>query len=519
MANRNLFANAGAAMPAADTRNLAGGRAYAMTPKAALAQMAVTGVFNDTFYSDASSQLNAAKQLVSQVDSTFLAKLAVYARQNAYMKDMPAYLAAVLASKDVSMLARIFDRVVDNGKMLRNFVQMVRSGETGRRSLGTRPKKLVGTWLNAANDAQLLAASVGTSPSLGEVIRLAHPAAASEQRDAFFKYILGREHNVEALPSIVQDLEAFRARRLSDVPKVPFELLTSMELSPADWKGIAMNATWTQTRMNLNTFLRHGVFESQQMVDVVAARLRDAGQIARANVFPYQLLAAYMNVSEAMPRKVVNALQDAMEIAVSNVPAFDVDVAVCVDTSQSMTQSVTGERKGATSKVRCIDVAALVASAILRKNPDAEIVPFDTRVRELDLNGRDAIMTNAEKLASLKGGGTDCSCALAKLNEKGSRAQLVIYASDNESWVDRKSRYVANATSMMDEWKIYKRRNPNAKLVCIDVVPNATSQAKDHRDVLNVGGFSDTVFNTIALFAENKLTPQHWVGEIEKVIV
>lgn len=71
----------------------------------------------------------------------------------------------------------------------------------------------------------------------------------------------------------------------------------------------------------------------------------------------------------------------------------------------------------------------------------------------------------------------------------------------------------------MEEWKTYKRRNPKAKLVCIDVTPDTTSQAKDQRDVLNVGGFSDDVFNIIALFAENKLTAEHWVGEIEKVAV
>jgi 60 kDa SS-A/Ro ribonucleoprotein len=160
-----------------------------------------------------------------------------------------------------------------------------------------------------------------------------------------------------------------------------------------------------------------------------------------------------------------------------------------------------------------------VASAVLRKNPDAEIVPFDTRVREVYLNGRDAIMTNAQKLAALRGGSTNCACALAELNRRGSRAQLVIFSSDNESWVDANGNRASKGTALMDEWKLYKRRNPRAKLVCIDVTPNATSQAKEYADVLNIGGFSDTVFNTIALFAENKLSADHWVGEIEKVVL
>jgi 60 kDa SS-A/Ro ribonucleoprotein len=520
MANKKIFASAAPTIAAADTTNHAGGVAYALAPKAALAQMVVTGVFNDTFYTDASSQLAEARSLVGQVEPEFLAKLAVYAREKAFMKDMPAYLAATLASRDVGLLTKVFGRVVDNGKMLRNFVQMVRSGQVGRKSLGSRPKKLVAGWLTAANDAQLLSASVGNAPSLADVVRLSHPKAGEASRDAFFGYVLGRKVEPAALPMAVRQLEAFRKGESTEVPKVPFELLTSLPLSAADWKTIARNASWTQTRMNLNTFLRHGVFDDRAMVTLIAERLRSPEQVARAKVFPYQLLAAYKNVNDAMPSAIVNALQDAMELAVENVPAFDREVAMLVDTSGSMKDPVTGNRGTATTKVRCVDVAGLFASAVLRKNPDATVVPFDTRVHEAKLNSRDAIVTNASKLAQFGGGGTDCGCALAELNRRGSRAELVVYVSDNESWVNsNRSTYWGRSrgTAVMEQWAQYKRRVPKAKLVCIDITPNTTSQAKESHDILNVGGFSDEVFNVVARFARGELTAAHWVGEIEKV--
>lgn len=515
MANKKIFASATKAVPAANTVNLAGGRAYALSDKGALAQMAVTGVFNDTYYADAKAQLSSARAYVDKVDNEFLAKLAIYTRERAYMKDMPAYLCAVLASRDVTLLDKVFNRVVNNGKMLRNFVQLVRSGAVGRKSLGSRPKKLVSAWLNAANDSQLLSATVGNSPSLADVIKLAHPKAKDDKRDAFFKYVLGRDVDTNVLPDNVKALLQFRSGNSVVVPQVPFELLTTLPLSKADWREIAKNATWTQTRMNLNTFLRHDVFESKDMVDLIAKRLSDEGLIEKAKVFPYQLLAAYLNVDIAMPSKLVNALQDAMEVAVNNVPTFEDDVAVLVDTSGSMSQAVTGSRGSASSKVRCIDVAALFASAVLRKNPSAEVVPFDTRVHSAILNGRDAIMTNAKKLASFGGGGTDCACALRELNRRGSRAQTVIYVSDNESWLN--AHHYRSATGTMEEWNKYQKRNPKAKLVCIDLTPNTTTQAQEGHSVLNVGGFSDEVFNIVALFAQNALTKEHWVGEIEKV--
>lgn len=517
-----------------DAVNGAGAKAYSLGTKGTLAQMAVTGVFNDTFYASARGQLDDVKALTEQVDAEFLGRLAVYARNKAYMKDLPAYLCAVLAHRDVGVLAKVFPRVIDNGKMLRNFVQMIRSGEAGRKSLGSRPKKLVAQWLTAANDAQLLSASVGNAPSLADVIRLSHPKAEEASRDAFFAHILGKTVELDALPGVVRDLEKFRSGDSIVLPKAPFELLTSMELSKADWVNVAKNASWTQTRMNLNTFARHGVFDVtptqmgnklakagvkspvvEDMVQLVANRLRDPELVAKAKVFPYQLLAAYLNTDDKVPSRIRDALQDAMELAVANVPEFDREVAVLVDTSGSMGSAVTGSRPGATSKIRCVDVAGLFASAVLRRNPSANVVPFDTKIHQARLNGRDSVISNATKLAAFGGGGTNCGAAMKHLNDVKSNAELVIYVSDNESWMDNGHNY--RKTEVMAQWDVYKKRVPSAKLVCIDITPNGTSQAKERKDILNVGGFSDEVFNIVNLFARGELGGQHWVGEIEKI--
>lgn len=520
MANTKIFASASQGSSRrsmkTDTTNLAGGRAYSLGVQGSLAQMAVTGVFNDTYYATGKNQLDSIKELVQKASPEFLARLAIYSRSKAYMKDLPAYLCAVLASRDVALLDKVFDRVIDNGKMLRNFVQMVRSGQTGRKSLGSRPKKLVAKWLQSSSDSELLSASVGNAPSLADVIRLSHPKAQTAERDAFFKYILGHDLKEQALPELVANLEAFRKGETTVVPKVRFELLTALPLSKADWVSIARNASWNQTRKNLNTFSRQGVFETKGMDQLIAKRLSDKDQVARSKVFPYELMAAYINTEDKVPTLVRDALQDAMEYAVENVPAFGVDVAVLLDTSGSMRDPVTGSRGSATTKVRCIDVAALFASAVLRRNPGANVVPFDTKVHTAKLNSRDTVMTNAEKLARFGGGGTNCSAAMQHLNSVGSMAEMVIYISDNESWADRSYGY-ARMTGVMSEWTTYKSRVPKAKLVCIDITPNGTSQAKERKDSMNIGGFSDEVFTTIDAFSKGELSADHWVGVIDSI--
>jgi 60 kDa SS-A/Ro ribonucleoprotein len=269
-------------------------------------------------------------------------------------------------------------------------------------------------------------------------------------------------------------------------------------------------------RMNLNTFDRHCVFAIDGVAEMVAARLRDAAEIGKARVLPYQLMAAYMAASQDVPQVVREALQDAMEIAIANVPEIQGQVVVCPDVSGSMASPVTGHRKGATSAVRCIDVAALVAASMLRVNKAARVLPFEQTVVDVSLNPRDSVMTNAAKLAAIGGGGTSCSAPLAQLNKEKAKVDLVVFISDNESWVDVGR---SGSTAMMKEWNTIKARNPKAKLVCIDIQPHGTTQAASREDILNVGGFSDAVFGIVAQFASGQLGPAHWVGEIEKIEV
>ena len=515
MANTTLFQSIKNCFTKTDTYNEAGGIAYTLTPKQQLAQLAATGCLNNTYYADAQSQLDQVLKLAESLNAEFIAKTAVYARQKGFMKDMPALLLAVLAQKDVNMLARVFDQVVDNGKMLRNFAQIIRSGAVGRKSFGNRPKKLMQTWLLTATEKQLLNAAIGNSPSLADVVKMVHPKPREAWRAAWFAWLIGKPYDREALPPITRAFEDYKQSRQGELPNVPFQMLTALDLNSGDWAQIARNGSWQQVRQNLNTFLRHEVFAKSKNIKMVAEKLRDETAIARARVLPYQLLTAYQATSNQMPFEIREALQDAMETAVQNVPAIQGKVVVCPDVSGSMHSSVTGYRGSATSKTRCIDIAALVSAAMLRTNPQARVIPFEQITVNVQLNPRDSIMTNAEKLANIGGGGTACSAPLAMLNREKADVDLVVIVSDNESWVDDSQQWGAT-TSLMKEWDILKRRCPEAKLVCLDIQPYTKAQARNRHDILNIGGFSDQVFSLIGSFAERGMGTDFWVEEIEK---
>lgn len=521
MSNKKLFASKGSSKKAVKPTNAvnnAGGSAYSLSDKAALAQLAMTGCFGGTYYTSDKDQLQKVLELANKLPVEYVAKLAVYAREQGLMKDMPAVLAAVVAGKDSDLLGKIFPKVINNPKMLRNFVQVIRSGVTGRRSLGTRPKKLIQKYLESLSDKQLFNADIGNDPSLQDIIKLVHPKPTTKSRSALYGYLLDKEYNQNDLFDVAKQFEAFKKDLSSEVPNVPFQMLTALPLKETHWKQIAKNATWNQTRMNLNTFARHGVLNDSKLVSLLADRLSNEDQVKQSETFPYQLLSAFLNIDSNVPSKISLALQKAADHSLANVPDLSgKKVYVMVDVSGSMSSSVTGKRVGNTppSKVRCIDVAALMAASIMRKCDDVEVVPFDTRVHNThDLNPMDSLMTNAKKLAEYGGGGTNCSLALAHVNAKKGKGDLVIYVSDYESWVDSRMR---GATATMAEWNKFKNRNPNAKLVCIDVTPNLTTQAHDRDDILNVGGFSDQVFSVIAKFLELGNNQDLWIRTIESV--
>lgn len=537
MSSKSLFPGTGAGrggvvVPPTNATNVAGAPAYAYGPEHELAQLASTGMLGDTYYTSAEDQLNRVLTLAKQLDPTYVAQLAVYSRKEGKMKDMPALLAAVLfsgyAPGATKLLKQIFPRVIDNGRMLRNFVQMVRSGRVGRKSLGTLGKKLVQSYFDRKSPESLFRDTVGNDPSLADVIKLAHPRPTSPERQALYRYIIGKELNAEqaaALPQLVRDFEAFKTGKagVRVVPDVPFQMLTAMSLTSAEWAKIAENGNWQFVRMNLNTFARHDVFAQKGATQLIADKLRDPVAIEKARVLPYQLLVAYLNTTD-VPTPVRDALQDAMEVATKNVPAFDAPngVIVGVDVSGSMGSPVSGNRGTATTKVTCLDAASLIGAAVLRRNPNSVVVPFDETAHNTKLNGRDSVMTNSSILKGFFGGGTNCSSVLVMANQKGLKADLVLYVSDNASWVDAKPSAMWGGTATMDEWKKFKKRNPNAKMVNINLAPYGTTQASNDKDIINIGGFSDSIWQVVAAFVSNEgsaSTPsaQQWVDVIKKI--
>jgi 60 kDa SS-A/Ro ribonucleoprotein len=371
------------------------------------------------------------------------------------------------------------------------------------------------------------------------VLRLARPTPPDNLRRALFGWLADKEPAKWApateadLPPQIRSLAAYRQVATAEMQveilhncDARWDLLADAAKGPVVWRAVARKMGPQALRMNLNTLVRHEVFagaEGAEMADYVAGRIADANEIRRSRQFPYQFLAAYLNASDEVPQAIKSALQMAAETACGNVPELPGPVLIGLDVSGSMASAVTGRRgRGATSRMRCLDVAALFAAAILRRNPDSAVVPFDNRVHEPRLDPQDTILSLAERLAKYGGGGTNCSLPLAKANADWSRRRFVgcVLVSDNESWIGSGR---SGSTAVLTEWqafvsnqvRLYGHEFAGPKLVCIDVQPYATTQAPERTDILNVGGFSDAVFAVVSAFFRDDAA--RFVAEVEAI--
>ena len=93
---------------------------------------------------------------------------------------------------------------------------------------------------------------------------MVHPKPAGPAREALYGYMIGRRTTRSAAEAGEQ-FEPFKARRGAEragcaVPDADGAAALARRMGE-----IARNAPWQMTRMNLNTFARHGVFEEPGM--------------------------------------------------------------------------------------------------------------------------------------------------------------------------------------------------------------------------------------------------------------
>ncbi|MBI3921820.1 MAG: TROVE domain-containing protein [Armatimonadetes bacterium] len=515
--------------------------------------MLTTGVFENTFYADSTTLVQEALEVFDRIaaqDCPLFAKMIVYARNEGLLRTVPITALAVLSRADSELFGKAFPLVIRTPNDLKDFVTLVRKGSV-RGGLGRSVKRAVNDWMNGLTEYHAIKyGSRSGDVALRDVLRITHPKPKDDKADALFHYLVNglmpensdsansrvRPVRAERVQALLPQVWAFEQLKRADAPedrqrliaegRLPYEAIVGAIAPDAElWGELMKQMPYMALLRHINTLTRAGVLADCANADYVAERLTNCDAVAKSKVLPFRFFSAHKTLTAEVPRRVTEAVEEALELSFANMPTLPGVTCIAPDVSGSMACGLVSG-KGTT---RFIDIAAVFAAACLKKSKDALVLPFEHRVVEVRLSSRDTLMTTADKLAKIGGGGTAVGAPISHLLEKQIKVDTFIGITDNEDWcygwdgrtysqfaTPPAKRPCGEEYGFLNAWRKYKRKvNGKAKAFLLTIAPYQHAVAPQNEpDVWFVYGWSDAVLPYIARTVDGATTQMEAVRAI-----
>lgn len=460
------------------TTNLAGGEAFIESPQLELVSLLLTSFVKDQFYRSSTEAITQLQTLIdANSDKRFVAKAAIYARTKFGMRSISHVVAAELATrvKGEIWTKNFFDKIIhrpdDMTEILAYYYAL------GRKNEPNALKKGFASAFARFDEYQLAKyKKEGSAVSLIDVANVVHP----QHSVAIEKLIKGTLKAAETwenkLTKAGQDGETEEQKD---------------QLKADVWKQLVKTKRIGYFALLRN--LRNILEQAPEILDEALEMLVDTKLVQQSLVLPFRFTTAMEEIGKINTegvRKVVVALNKALDISVANVPKFDGKTLVIVDESGSM--------EGQSSQI------ASLFAAILYKSNDADLMMFQEDARYVTLNPTDSTLTLSSQIDKLhRGGGTNFDAPLQEANRAYDR---MIFLSDMQGWM------AANApTGTLAQYKT--RTGANPKIYSFDLAGLGTLQFPQN-NVYCLAGFSDKVFDIMKLLEQDR---NALITEIEKI--
>ncbi|MBN8823650.1 MULTISPECIES: TROVE domain-containing protein [unclassified Spirosoma] len=488
------------------TVNYEGGQAYALTPQLSLYSAVVTTMLNDSHYESEDQRLVRIQELVAQVDPVFVAKLAVYVREQMYLRSAPVVLLGELAKvhHGDGLVGKAVARTVqrpDEITELLSYYQLA-NGRTGAKKLNRLSKQMqkgLSTAFNKFDEYQFAKYNRDTAVKLRDALFLVHPKAKGETQQAVFdKLVTGTLNTPYTWET-----------ELSALGQQSFD-------GPSD-KQLAVRAKWEElidsgrlgymaTLRNLRNMLEADV--SGDHVEKVCALLADAKAVQKAKQLPFRFLAAYREL-KVLPFGhvpiLLEALEDAIYASTANLRGFAANtrVVVACDVSGSMQKPVSPK-----SKVLLYDIGLLLGMLLHTKCRNVLSGMFGDTWKTIALPPGQ-VLANVDEFYGREGEvgyATNGYLVIDDLIRQRYKADKVMLFTDTQLWDNRTAKQ-NKANSLSAKWIQYKHLFPNARLYVFDLAGYGNAPLRvEQNDVYLIAGWSDKVFDVLQALEEGQTT-------------
>lgn len=463
--------------PSTKTVNLAGGEAYTQTSELELVSILLTSFVEDQFYKKAGDTMNRLATLLKSVDPKFAAKAAIYARNEFGMRSITHVLAVELAKylSGQEWGRKFYQEVIRRPDDMTEIVSFYFAKNKKGSTLPNALKKGFAKAFDKFDSYQLAKyRGEGNEVSLVDIVNLTHPKAVEKNIQALGELINGKLKSSGTWESMLSNAGS-NAKSEDD----------KMNLKADAWKELISTRKIGYFALLKN--LRNIIDQAPTTVDAACEMLTDEKLIKKSLVFPFRYISAVDEIKKLSStkevKKVLVALNKAVDISCNNVPKFDGETLVVLDVSGSMTQ---GEGKAA-------KIGSLFA-AILVKSNFADFMTFDGDARYVNVNPANSTLDVAEAMR-FPGGTTDFKPIFTKANKAYDR---IIILSDMQGWV--------GGNCPTGTYSAYKNKfNCNPFIYSFDLAGHGTMQFPEKGSkVCMLAGFSDKTFDVMSLLEKDK---------------
>lgn len=456
------------------TVNIEGHVAYAMSDKSKLVTQVLTSFFNESkFYGDNSSDMQETIISVIKEDPEFISKLAVFARCVFNMRSVSHVLTAYLAHENEG---KIYVRdtikgVAQRGDDLTEIMAFYL--DTFGKPIPNSLKKGINDVIIGFDEYTLAKyKGNGKTVKMRDLLCLCRPTPKNEEQAATFKRCL--EGKLQTPVTWETELSAHGNNtetweKLIDRGKVGYMALLR----------------------NLSNIIK----SNPANIEKVYNRLQNAESIKRSKQLPFRYLSAYKTIQPIASKKAFDALENAVDTAVSNLPYLPGKTIIAVDVSGSMDSPISAK-----SNIRCCEIAMMLGVIANRICEDSEFYTFNCNIRKYPISTRSGIIeTTLNNCDCCRG--TDMSLIFTTMIEKNIKADRVIILSDNMCNMGTSFWNHSTVQSLADN---YRRKSNNDLWVhAIDLQGYGTQQFHGARTNI-IAGWSEKVFDFILLAEQDE---------------
>lgn len=460
--------------------NLAGGEAYAQTAALELVSILLTSFAQDQFYRNANDTNARLVELLAKNDAEFAAKAAVYARTKFGMRSISHVLAAELAkyATGKAWAKSFYEQIVHRPDDMTEIIAYYFNTQNFK--LPNAIKKGFAAAVDKFDDYQLAKyRNANKGLKLVDVINLIHPKPTDRNRNALALLIKDELRSTDTWES-----------KLTKAGQTAENELEKETLKADAWTELieTRKIGYFALLRNLRNIME---LVNNATLDQALELLTNEKLIRNSLVLPFRFTTAYNEISKTngkTARKVMAALEKAVDISLKNVPRFSGDTLVVLDVSFSMTG-------------RPAEIGSLFA-AILAKSNNADFMTFSDNAEYRQLNLRNTTLSIAQNI-KFATGGTNFQAIFEKANQRYDR---IIILSDMQAWVGQHT-----PKAQFDAYKARYKANPF--IYSFDLQGYGSLQFPENK-AFALAGFSDKIFELMALLETN---PASLIDEINKV--